>query len=222
MTFFNTDNQENEYIPREDDEDDEDDERLDREDSEGSGDDDGNSRRQRRRTGLDTEVSVGSVNKKWKESQSILVDYMSRGLIYGASVANQCYAMALQLDRTTLDILWLAIVGMTSQYLCEQISHRDYSRAVQGLKDESERLTPKGPDTNTSATRGNGVDAVVLGDLIAPEDGTIRSSDEFRFMMVRHWSLYDSMYHSNYVASRLGIWRDPGRKRLMALLAKMG
>lgn len=171
---------------------------------------------------MDSEVAVGKVNKKWKESQSILVDYMSKGLMYGASVANQCYVMASQLDRTTLDILWLAIVGLTSQYLCEQISHRDYGQAVQGLKDESERLTPKRSEATSSTTRSNGNDLGMIGELTAPEDGTIRSTDEFRFMMVRHWSLYDSMFHSNYVASRLGIWREPGRKRLLALLAKMG
>jgi cell division control protein 45 len=30
------------------------------------------------------------------------------------------------------------------------------------------------------------------------------------------------MYHSSYVASKLGIWKERGRKRLIGLLAKMG
>jgi cell division control protein 45 len=41
-------------------------------------------------------------------------------------------------------------------------------------------------------------------------------------MMFRHWNLYDAMYHSSYVASKLGIWKERGRKRLTGLLAKMG
>jgi hypothetical protein len=45
---------------------------------------------------------------------------------------------------------------------------------------------------------------------------------EFRFMLFRHWSLYDSMFHSSYVASKLGIWRERGRQKLQNLLAKMG
>lgn len=40
--------------------------------------------------------------------------------------------------------------------------------------------------------------------------------------MFRHWNLYDAMYHSSYVASKLGIWKEKGRKRLSGLLAKMG
>ena len=41
-------------------------------------------------------------------------------------------------------------------------------------------------------------------------------------MLFRHWNLYDAMYHSSYVASKLGIWKERGRKRLSGLLARMG
>ena len=55
-----------------------------------------------------------------------------------------------------------------------------------------------------------------------PDDRAIFSTDELRFMLFRHWNLYDAMYHSSYVAGRLGIWREKGRKRFTGLLAKMG
>lgn len=55
-----------------------------------------------------------------------------------------------------------------------------------------------------------------------PDDNSVYASDELRFMMFRHWNLYDAMYHSSYVASKLGIWKERGRKRLTGLLAKMG
>jgi cell division control protein 45 len=31
-------------------------------------------------------------------------------------------------------------------------------------------------------------------------------------MLYRHWSLYDSMWHSQYIATRLGIWKENGQK----------
>lgn len=110
-------------------------------------------------------------------------------------------------------LLRLAIVGLSSQYLSEQISHRDYLAITQTYKDESERLARVSAlaEEQGGASRSSNVD-----------DGAIRCTEEYRFMMVRHWSLYESMYNSNYVASRLGIWREPGRQRLLALLAKMG
>lgn len=41
-------------------------------------------------------------------------------------------------------------------------------------------------------------------------------------MVVRHWSLYESMLYSTYVASRLNTWKVTGRERLELLTARMG
>jgi len=54
------------------------------------------------------------------------------------------------------------------------------------------------------------------------DDNTITSTDEFRLMLLRHWNLIDSMYHSAYVATSLGVWKEKGRLKLLNLLAKMG
>ena len=51
--------------------------------------------------------------------------------------------------------------------------------------------------------------------------GTIRYMNEYRFMCFRHWNLYESMFHSSYMASRLGIWRENGTKTLQHFLTKM-
>lgn len=53
-------------------------------------------------------------------------------------------------------------------------------------------------------------------------DGKISSDLELRFMLCRHWSLYESMYYSPFVASRLSVWKSNGRQQLHELLAKMG
>ncbi|KAF9122400.1 hypothetical protein BGX30_002027 [Mortierella sp. GBA39] len=207
--------EENEYDQGdEDDESDQEDEEDDEDDGDDRNDrDDDDHRRTRRKTGVDSEVAPRQVNRQWKESRAIIVEYMSKGSTMGTSISNQTYMMATQLDRSSLDLLWLAIVGLSSQYLSEQISHRDYLTITQTYKDESERLARAGAlaEEQSGASRSSNVD-----------DGAIRCTEEYRFMMVRHWSLYESMYNSNYVASRLGIWREPGRQRLLALLAKMG
>ncbi|KAG0002365.1 hypothetical protein BGZ80_005990, partial [Entomortierella chlamydospora] len=110
---------------------------------------------------------------------------------------------------------------LTSQYINDYVGHKDYLDTVQIYKDESERLVQNGRQSRTDTPTRS--DEPILGSAsIVSDDGVIKCTEEYRFMMVRHWSLYESMYHSNYVASRLGIWREPGRKRLQALLAKMG
>ncbi len=44
----------------------------------------------------------------------------------------------------------------------------------------------------------------------------------FRCMLMRHWSLYDSMYYSNYISPKLGTWKDYGKKQLQDFLTKLG
>ena len=44
-----------------------------------------------------------------------------------------------------------------------------------------------------------------------PEIGSITSEHDFRLMLYRHWNVYDSMHYSNYVGTRLGIWKSARR-----------
>lgn len=154
------------------------------------------------------------------------------------------YSLASDLGREDNDLLWLTIVGVTSMELYGRssagvgVSVRDSStktpltgwmgvrgaRIRQLLRDEVRRLNPP-PDL-----RGGGVNAAALPEAsglipttaLSPEDTSIRLSPEPKFLLIRHWSLYDSMLHSPYLFSRLRIWNEGGLKRLHKLLAKMG
>lgn len=90
------------------------------------------------------------------------------------------------------------------------------------LRDEVRRLNPPDPnDTSRENARGE-PSGVIPTTARSPTDTAIRLSPEPRFLLVRHWSLYDSMLHSPYLSARLHVWSDVGRKRLHKLLAKMG
>lgn len=56
----------------------------------------------------------------------------------------------------------------------------------------------------------------------ADRDGRIRYEPEFRFMLTRHWTLFNSMLHSRYLATRLAVWREKGRRMLETFIVKMG
>ncbi|KAG1829677.1 CDC45-like protein-domain-containing protein, partial [Suillus variegatus] len=53
---------------------------------------------------------------------------------------------------------------------------------------------------------------------MSPDDLSVWAAEE----LFQHWTLYNAMYHSSYVAGKLGIWKEHGRKHLTGLLAKMG
>lgn len=42
------------------------------------------------------------------------------------------------------------------------------------------------------------------------EIGTILIEQELRLMLLRHWTLYESCKNSNYVVSKLELWKEPG------------
>ena len=121
------------------------------------------------------------------------------------------YILATVLERVDTDLLWLAILGLTHQYVTSRISRDEYDKYQAIYHDEVARLNPAPPAALGDDLKAAGAD-----------DHAVYASDEFRFMMFRHWTLYDAMYHSSYVASKLGIWKERGRKRLTGLLAKMG
>ena len=151
------------------------------------------------------------------------------------------YSLASELGREDNDLLWLTIVGVTSMELYGRSSaglavtvRSSDSRPTNGwmgvrgarirqlLRDEVRRLNPPelgSKDSRVIAAESTGI---IPTTARSPEDTSIRLSPEPKFLLIRHWSLYDSMLHSPYLFSRLRIWSESGVKRLHKLLAKMG
>ena len=175
-----------------------------------------------------------------RKHDAVLRKYYALGTSYSEPISSLLYSLAEDLGREDNDLLWHAIVGVSSLEL--------YGRSMTGvgistaldsggsagwggergerirqvLRDEVRRLNPPDPnDTSRENARGE-TSGVIPTTARSPTDNSIRLSPEPRFLLIRHWSLYDSMLHSPYLSSRLHIWSDVGRKRLHKLLAKMG
>ncbi|KJA22335.1 hypothetical protein HYPSUDRAFT_67056 [Hypholoma sublateritium FD-334 SS-4] len=131
---------------------------------------------------------------------SVIDKYYQEGSWYAQSASTTVYMLATLLKAVDNDLLWLAIIGFTSQYISGRISRKEYDVYQSIYFEEISRLNPKA----ASSTKD------------------IRPNTELRLTHLRHWSLYDSMLHSNYFASRIEIWKDKGRRRLIGLLAKIG
>ncbi|RDB20816.1 Protein TSD2 [Hypsizygus marmoreus] len=172
------------------------------------GDGDGKPSKRRR---VERERAPRMSRDEYDEHQARLHKYYQTGSYHGQSASGTIYILATVLERVDNDLLWFAILGLTYQYITSRISRDSYDTYHSIYYDEVSRLNPPPPNG------GN-------GSLISlnPDDTSVRATDELRFMLFRHWTLYDAMFHSSYVASKLGIWKERGRKRLTGLLAKMG
>ncbi|CAG5141093.1 uncharacterized protein ALTATR162_LOCUS863 [Alternaria atra] len=179
--------------------------------------------------------------KKRNKYASTLDKYYGLGTSYSDPVSSLVYNLASELGREDNDLLWNAIVGVSSLELygrtgsgvgLNPLSAQGGSAGWNGnrgenirsvLRDEVRRLNPVTDASSVSrnATLGE-VWGVIPTSALSATDKSIRLSPEPRFLLLRHWSLYESMLHSPYLSAKLHIWSDAGQKRLAKLLAKMG
>ena len=175
-----------------------------------------------------------------RKHESVCEAYYSIGTSNSEPVSSLLYSLASEVGREDNSLLWHAIVGVSSLELYGRsmtgIGISDASdlkgligwggergeRIRQVLRDEVRRLNPPDPNDSRGEVARGELSGVIPTTARSPTDNSIRLSPEPRFLLIRHWSLYDSMLHSPYLASKLHIWSDNGRKRLAKLLAKMG
>ena len=101
------------------------------------------------------------------------------------------------------------MIGVTSQLVAEQVTMERYEQELEELTTLAGSLNPA-----TDANEERSMSGMAKGRILP--------IDEFRFMLYRHWSLYQGMYHSTYIATRLAIWKDRGKRRLENLLTTIG
>lgn len=112
------------------------------------------------------------------------------------------------------DLLWYAITGVTDQYLRSALSEESYGKQIQNLKNAQERLNPNAVQKSKAESKNNSA-------TLVNSDGVISFESDLRFVLLRHWSVYNSMLNSDFIASRLSAWREKGKRQLELLLAKM-
>ncbi|CEH13426.1 dna replication initiation factor [Ceraceosorus bombacis] len=157
--------------------------------------------------------------------RAVLSRYYARGTGHGLPVSLIMWMLAERLGRSDNEGLWLAILGLTSQYLTSSIDVEHYERVAALLASDVRALNPSmtaDGESDESAVRQK-ASGGLAGRAVDADDGRIRVLDkELRFTLYRHWSLENAMYHSSYVAGKLSIWRERGLAQLRGFMAKMG
>lgn len=160
--------------------------------------------------------------------------HYTSGSYHASPSAWTAYALCRQLRfGDTPDLLWLACVGVTDAYLHGRLDVAGYAALTVDLRRHVGRLFPNelvdragravyAEELEGGADAGGGGMGATLTQIGLSENGRILSQEEYRFTLLRHTSLWDSMLHSNFVASKLQVWTGAGRRKLMELLARMG
>ncbi|GAV70720.1 CDC45 domain-containing protein [Cephalotus follicularis] len=173
---------------------------------------DGGGLRKRRRFSQDgddeQESESDNIYKKLKR------EYYRMGTFHGKPSGCLMYELSHSLRKNTNELLWLACVSLTDQFVHERLTDERYQAGVMELE---QHINSSGNlDAVTSVTLKDGTK------IRAPELSRIAYEDEPRLMLLREWNLFDSMLCSSYIATKLKTWSDNGMKKLKLLLARMG
>ena len=140
-------------------------------------------------------------------------DMHARGNTCCVAAAHLCYLLAKQLNKDSNDMLWMAIVGVTSYYVTGKIAREAFVNTMSLYRIE---VTDKNPSNVQFSEADDGT--TVPNTHI----GRIDVADEFRLMLFRHWTFYQALFYSDYVVARLRTWKATGKAKLDEFLAKMG
>lgn len=184
----------------------------DDEDSESESEDENNSQggrsRKRRR------VSDDAVSDPVKLFRKLKKDYYHLGTFHGKPSGCLMFDLSHSLRKNTNELLWLACVSLTDQFVHERLTNERYQAGVMELE---QHINDSGNlEAITSVTLKDGTK------IRAPDSARIAYEDEPRLMLLREWNLFDSMLCSSYIAPKLKTWSDNGLKKLQLLLARMG
>ena len=164
-----------------------------------------------------------------RQRRDRLRSYYSSGSFFGSPAAYVAFRLATQLRfGEKSDLLWLACVGVTDAYLRARLDVAGFSTLALDLKRYCLRLFPNDMyerAINTvyaeDLTGGRG-DQQNKTKITFSDNGRILAEKDYRFFLLRHSSLFDSMVHSDYISTKMQIWTKSGMHKLQELLAKMG
>ncbi|KAJ3308523.1 hypothetical protein HDV04_001178 [Boothiomyces sp. JEL0838] len=150
--------------------------------------------------------SLGDTNNSKKrikrEYKQLINNYYNEGTFYGTPICYLLFELSVQLGRENTNFLWHTITSTTNNYIYGKLSTVQYTHYAADLKIQVDRLT--------------------IAAESKTDDYSIEFIEEMQLMLLKHWNLYDSLFHSTYVGTRFGIWKEKGRERLVNLLVKMG
>ena len=180
----------------------------DENDSDSEEEEDGSGLRKRRKVSGENEEDPVQLFGKLKK------EYYHMGTFHGKPSGCLMYDLSHSLRKNTNELLWLACVSLTDQFVHERLTDERYQAGVMELE---QHINSSG---NLEA-----VNSVTLKDgtkIRAPNASRIAYEDEPRLMLLQEWTLFDSMLCSSYIATKLKTWSDNGMKKLKLLLARMG
>lgn len=131
---------------------------------------------------------------------------------FGKSSSWFLYLMSTKSNQDDNLMLWCSIIGTTTMFVNQRMDRNHYNELVEEyqnfcLRKNNPFRELSGSELSEERKR-------------RPRDH-VQFSHEFQLVMLHHWTIYNSLFYSPVVASKLGLWKEKGNERIDYLLARM-
>ena len=146
--------------------------------------------------------------------------YYSSGLSHGPPSSYVLFRLACgsRFDASR-DLLWYAMVGVSAQHNAGLLDDLGYQHLHGILEVHRGKLFPLAPsrDPNNVLLSNDG-----LTQISTSAEGHILRDESIKSLLLTNWNLWDSLFYSQYIGSKLECHLSRGENKLKELLAKMG
>jgi len=159
---------------------------------------------------MEARMAKKQARKTWEQNKiKILFEYEQFSFT-GYSSALTLYDLARKMSKDSNELLWMAIVGVTEQYLNSKVDQDTYCEVVHGtLQSHVSRLNAGNREEQAAA--GMSINCL-----------RISFEEDLNLQLYRHWTVYDSLNHSPASACQFKIWKLKGQSLLHEFLAAIG
>ncbi len=189
--------------------------------------------------------NLHSIREQHQIRRDHIQKYYGGGSFHSSPVSIMAYDLSRKIRHDSVgDLLWLACVGVTDAYVHSRLDLSGYIKLSIELQEHvknmysddsddmflttnqrlnntfyAEELYTRNSDGNGTNQRHNGA----MTQVGFSENGRIViQKDEFQLFLLRHLSLWDAMYLSPLVNTKMLLWKQSGIQKLKEMLAKMG
>ncbi|XP_018497585.1 cell division control protein 45 homolog [Galendromus occidentalis] len=145
--------------------------------------------------------------RAWIENRNRLLFDYTQFNYFGKATSLTMFELCWKMSRDSTVILWYAIIGLSDQLVHRRIESDKYVTEcglLQGHMTRHDQLY----DQNSSESNVNSL--------------KLSFDKELNLIFLKHWTLLESMRHTQHFACRFKMWTVRGQKKIYEFLAELG
>jgi len=160
--------------------------------------------------------------REWENKRSKILFEYYKYTYHRCSSSLVMFDLAWKSAKDNNDLLWWSIIGVTEQLVNAKIDKDLYTRYMVDLNSHVLRHNHRTSSAANVLANNNSNQPNQTNDDVSINCLKIAYVDDINMVMLKHWSILESIYHSIDLACLFKMWTNKGKKKLNEFLADLG